>query len=136
MCVNNKHILVVDDEPHLIRSLTYILAKEGYEVSMAVDGEDALKKISERKPDMLFLDIMMPKKNGYEVCEIIRKIPALNNIYIIMLSAKGWEIDRSKAISVGANEFMSKPFSPLDVIARVRKAMESLNRVEAGIVEQ
>jgi DNA-binding response OmpR family regulator len=99
---------------------------------MAVDGEDALKKISESKPDMLFLDIMMPKKNGYEVCETIRRIPALNDIYIIMLSAKGWEIDRSKAIGVGANEFMSKPFSPLDVIARVRKAMESRHRAEAG----
>ena len=129
----DKRILVVDDEPHLIRSLTYILAKEGYQVAMAVNGEDALKQISAGKPDLIFMDIMMPKKNGYEVCEIIRRIPELNDIYIIMLSAKGWEIDRNKAISVGANEFMSKPFSPLDVVARVKKALNSApSSVEVG----
>jgi two-component system, OmpR family, alkaline phosphatase synthesis response regulator PhoP len=120
--MNNKKILVVDDEPHLIRSLTFILAKEGYEISMASDGEEALKKIGENKPDLIFLDIMMPKKNGYEVCETIRNVPELKDIYIIMLSAKGWDIDRAKATNVGANEFMSKPFSPLEVVSRVRKA--------------
>jgi len=129
----DKRILVVDDEPHLIRSLTYILAKEGYQVTMAVNGEDALKQISAGKPDLIFMDIMMPKKNGYEVCEIIRRIPELNDIYIIMLSAKGWEIDRNKAISVGANEFMSKPFSPLDVVARVKKALNPApSSIEVG----
>jgi DNA-binding response OmpR family regulator len=124
--MNNKKILVVDDEPHLIRSLTFILAKEGYEVSIASDGEEALKRIGENKPDLIFLDIMMPKKNGYEVCETIRSVPNLKDIYIIMLSAKGWDIDRAKATNVGANEFMSKPFSPLEVVSRVRKAFNSL----------
>ncbi len=132
--MSNKRILVVDDEPHLIRSLTFILAKEGYDVSMAADGEEALQKIAENKPDLIFLDIMMPKKNGYEVCETIRKVPELNSIYIIMLSAKGWDIDRAKAISVGANEFMSKPFSPLDVISRVRKAIDSTDLLASGNV--
>jgi len=120
--MNTKKILVVDDEPHLIRSLTFILAKEGYELAVAANGEEALQKIAENKPDLIFLDIMMPKKNGYEVCEIIRRLPEFNDIYIIMLSAKGWDNDRVKAANVGANEFMSKPFSPLEVIARVRKA--------------
>ncbi len=128
--MTNKKILVVDDEPHLIRSLTFILAKEGYQTTMAYDGEEALLKIGESLPDLIFLDIMMPKKNGYEVCEIIRKVLGLKNIYIIMLSAKGWDIDRAKAITVGANEFMSKPFSPLDIVSRVRKA---LNPVLAGV---
>jgi CheY-like chemotaxis protein len=96
--MSNKRILVVDDEPHLIRSLTFILAKEGYDVSMAADGEEALRKIAENKPDLIFLDIMMPKKNGYEVCETIRKVPELQSVYIIMLSAKGWDIDRAKAM--------------------------------------
>jgi len=120
--MNTKKILVVDDEPHLIRSLTFILAKEGYELAVAANGEEALQKIAENKPDLIFLDIMMPKKNGYEVCEIIRRLPEFNDIYIIMLSAKGWDNDRVKAANVGANEFMSKPFSPLEVIARLRKA--------------
>lgn len=124
--MNIKKILVVDDEPHLIRSLTFILAKEGYEVSMASDGEEALKRIGENRPDLIFLDIMMPKKNGYEVCETIRSVPDLKDIYIIMLSAKGWDIDRAKATNVGANEFMSKPFSPLEVVSRVRKAFNTL----------
>jgi two-component system alkaline phosphatase synthesis response regulator PhoP len=127
--MNNKKILVVDDEPHLIRSLTFILAKEGHELSMALDGEEALKKIAENKPDLIFLDIMMPKKNGYEVCETIRSVAELRDIYIIMLSAKGWDIDRAKATTVGANEFMSKPFSPLEVVARVRKAFSAVPAV-------
>ncbi|HSW58218.1 MAG TPA: response regulator [Dehalococcoidales bacterium] len=121
--MTNKKILVVDDEPHLIRSLTFILAREGYEIATASNGEEALLKIGESLPDLIFLDIMMPKKNGYEVCEAIRNVLGLKNIYIIMLSAKGWDIDRSRALMVGANEFMSKPFSPLDVISRVRKAL-------------
>ncbi len=130
--MENKRILVVDDEPHLIRSLTYILAREGYEVSTAADGEEALQKMREVRPDLIFLDIMMPRKNGYEVCETIRSIPELKNVYIIMLSAKGWDIDRAKALSVGANEFMSKPFSPLEVIGRVRKALAGMVTAEAG----
>jgi two-component system alkaline phosphatase synthesis response regulator PhoP len=94
-----------------------------------MDGEEALKKIAENKPDLIFLDIMMPKKNGYEVCETIRSVAELRDIYIIMLSAKGWDIDRAKATTVGANEFMSKPFSPLEVVARVRKAFSAVPAV-------
>jgi DNA-binding response OmpR family regulator len=120
-----KNILVVDDEPHLIRSLTFILAREGYNVDMAGDGEEALKKIAANRPDLMFLDIMMPKKNGYEVCEAIRNDPVLKEIYIIMLSAKGWDIDREKALNVGANEFMSKPFSPLEAVSRAKKALNT-----------
>ena len=123
--MDNKKILVVDDEPHLIRSLTFILAKEGYEVSIAVDGEEALKKISENKPDLIFLDIMMPKKNGYEVCEIIRKMPEFRDVYIIVLSAKGGDIDREKAFAMGANEFMTKPFSPMDVISKIKEISDN-----------
>jgi DNA-binding response OmpR family regulator len=130
--MSKKRILVVDDEPHLIRSLTFILAKEGYVVDMAGDGEEALRKVAENRPDMLFLDIMMPKKNGYEVCAAIRSVPALKDIYIIMLSAKGWEIDREKALNVGANEFMSKPFSPMDAVSRARKALEEQSAVTQG----
>jgi DNA-binding response OmpR family regulator len=118
-----KRILVADDEPHLIRSLSYILNKSGFEINSAIDGEEALRKLVEFKPELIFLDIMMPKINGYEVCEIIRKMPEYKDIHIIVLSAKGGDIDREKALSLGANEFMSKPFSPLDVLAKVKNIL-------------
>jgi len=86
---NRKKVLIVDDEPHLVRSLSFILSKEGYEVVSAVNGEEALQKIRESKPDLMFLDVMMPKKNGYEVCQEIRSSPELKDIYIIMLTARG-----------------------------------------------
>lgn len=130
--MNNQRILVVDDEPHLIRSLTFILAKEGYEVLTAVDGEEALLKVRKYKPELLFLDIMMPKKNGYEVCEAIRNMPDLKDTYIIMLSAKGGDINREKALSMGANEFISKPFSPLDVASRVKRIFDNSSLLESG----
>jgi DNA-binding response OmpR family regulator len=113
-------ILVADDEPHLVRSLTFLMSRAGYEVYSAENGEEALRKANECRPELIFLDIMMPRKNGFEVCEAIRQTPELKNPYIIMLSAKGREIDRAKALSVGADEFMSKPFSPLEIVARVK----------------
>jgi DNA-binding response OmpR family regulator len=119
--MNSKCVLVVDDEPHLIRSLAFVMSREGYEVITAANGEEALEKAIEKKPGLIFLDIMMPKKNGYEVCEAIRQMPELKNTHIIMLSAKGRESDKDKALSVGADEFMSKPFSPLEVVSRVKK---------------
>jgi DNA-binding response OmpR family regulator len=115
-----KKILVVDDEPHVVRTLTFVLTKEGYDVSSAVDGEDALSKVHESKPNLMFLDVMMPKKNGYEVCQELKSDAGLSDIYIVMLSAKGQETDKEKALTVGADEFMTKPFSPLGVVERVK----------------
>jgi CheY-like chemotaxis protein len=121
--LSNKHVLVVDDEPFLSRALSFILKKEGFDVAVAVDGEDALQKVAENKPIMIFLDIMMPKKNGYEVCEIIKKVPELKDIYIVVLSAKGFESDKQKALDVGANEFVSKPFNPPELVSIARRVM-------------
>ncbi len=121
--VNKKGILVVDDEPYVIRSLTFVLQKEGYDVSSAVNGEEAMAKVRESKPNLMFLDVMMPKKNGYEVCQEIKNDSGLSDIYIIMLTAKGQEADREKGLSLGANEFMTKPFSPARVVKRVRELM-------------
>lgn len=115
-----KRVLIVDDEPHLIRSLAFVMSREGYEVFTAENGEEALCKAIENKPDLIFLDIMMPKKNGYEVCEAIRQMPDLKNTHIIILSAKGSEIDREKALSSGADSFISKPFSPFEVVSMVK----------------
>lgn len=120
---NGKKILVVDDEPHVIRSLTFVLTKEGYDVASAVDGEDALAKIRDLKPNLVFLDVMMPKKNGYEVCREVKKDSHLSDIRIIMLTAKGQEADREQGLSAGADEFLTKPFSPIGVVAKVRELL-------------
>jgi two-component system alkaline phosphatase synthesis response regulator PhoP len=124
--VTSEKILIVDDEKHVIRSLAFVLGKAGYIVDTADNGEEAISKAREFRPDLMFLDIMMPMKNGYEVCQEIRNSPQLKDIYIVMLSAKGWDIDRAKALSVGANEFISKPFSPLDVVTRVKTIVANL----------
>jgi DNA-binding response OmpR family regulator len=119
----DKRILVVDDEPNVVRTLTYVLKKEGYEVSSAVNGEEALARVRELKPSLMFLDVMMPKKNGYEVCQELKNDSSFSDIHIVMLSAKGQESDKAKALSMGANEFMTKPFSPLGVIGRVKELL-------------
>ena len=118
-----KKILVVDDEPNVIKSLTFVLSKEGYDVSSAADGEDAMAKIRQSKPNLIFLDVMMPKKNGYEVCQDVKSDSGLSDIHIIMLTAKGQEADREKGLSVGADEFMTKPFSPILVIDKVKELL-------------
>jgi DNA-binding response OmpR family regulator len=130
--VSNTTILIVDDEPLLVQALTFVLSREGYEISSAADGEEALQKIADNKPQIIFLDIMMPKKNGYQVCEIIKNIPELKDIYIIMLSAKGWEADKEKGLSLGADDYMTKPYSPKDAVIAVKKAIESLSLVSSG----
>ena len=118
-----KKILVVDDEPNVIKSLTFVLSKEGYDVSSAVDGEEAIAKIRQSKPNLVFLDVMMPKKNGYEVCQDVKRDSSLSDIHIIMLTAKGQEADREKGLSAGADEFMPKPFSPIMVIGKVKELL-------------
>ena len=121
--MSGKRVLVVDDEPNILRTLTFVLKKEGYDVSSATNGEEAMAEVRSSKPDLIFLDIMMPKKNGYEVCQEIKDDPNLSDIHIIMLTAKGQDADREKGLSVGAEEFMTKPFSPIQVIGRVRELL-------------
>jgi DNA-binding response OmpR family regulator len=121
--MTGKKVLVVDDEPHVVRTLTFVLKKEGYEVFSATNGEEAVNQVHELKPDLIFLDVMMPKKNGYEVCQELKSQADFNSIYIIVLSAKGQEADKEKAISLGANEFITKPFSPAGVISRVKELL-------------
>lgn len=112
-------ILLIDDEPFILRSLSYLLTREGYRVEMADNGEDGLAQVRRLRPPLVFLDIMMPRMNGYEVCEQIKQDPALAGTYVIMLSAKGQQIDRERGLLGGADEYMTKPFSPADVAQRV-----------------
>jgi DNA-binding response OmpR family regulator len=118
-----RKILVVDDEPNVVRSLTFVLEKEGYDVSSAANGEEAMAKIQEIKPKLVFLDVMMPKKNGYEVCKEVKDNSSLSDTHIIMLTAKGQEADREKGFGAGADEFMTKPFSLMAVVDRVKKLL-------------
>ncbi|MBA7479180.1 Alkaline phosphatase synthesis transcriptional regulatory protein PhoP [subsurface metagenome] len=120
---NGKKILIVDDEPHVIKSLTFVLTKEGYDVSSADNGEDAMTKIRQSKPSLVFLDVMMPKKNGYEVCQEVKKDSGLRDIRVIMLTAKGQEADRQQGLEAGADEFMTKPFSPMGIVDKVKELL-------------
>jgi DNA-binding response OmpR family regulator len=107
-----KRVLVCDDEPYIVESVSYVVRKAGYEISSAEDGEASLAAARDGKPDLIFLDIMMPKLSGYEVCRRLKQDPATRGIYIIMLTARGQQEDEQKALELGADEFMTKPFSP------------------------
>lgn len=120
MTATSRRVMVVDDEPFILRSLVYVLKKEGYDVASAEDGNDALLRIRESKPEILFLDVMMPKMDGFEVCRVIKEDPELREIYVILLTAKGQAKDRESAAQVGADEYITKPFRPSLVIEKVR----------------
>ena len=116
-------ILVIDDEPYILRSLSYLLQREGYTVQTAANGEEGLERVRNLRPPLVFLDIMMPRMNGYEVCEQVKQDPSLEGTYVIMLSAKGQQIDRERGLLGGADEYMTKPFSPREVAHRVRQIL-------------
>jgi len=115
--------LVVEDEPNIVLSLQFILRQMGFMVRVASDGEQALKAIDEFVPDIVLLDIMLPKQDGFHVCEAIRNNPSCQRLKIIMLSAKSREADREKALSLGADEFITKPFSTRNLGETVKKLM-------------
>jgi CheY-like chemotaxis protein len=105
-------ILVVDDEPPIVRLMEFILARQGHEMLVAVNGQEALDKIHAHRPDLVLLDIMMPRVDGYEVARTLRADPEFATLPIIMLSAKAQEEDVQKGLDVGVNEYITKPFSP------------------------
>lgn len=115
-------ILIADDEPYILRSLSFVLRKEGYSCETARDGEEAIEKAKRLHPKILFLDIMMPKKTGFEVCRTLKADPAYRSTQIIMLTAKGQQHDIDEATSSGADDYVTKPFSP-------RKILEKLTAV-------
>ncbi|MBU0600531.1 response regulator [bacterium] len=122
--MKKKKILVVDDEPYVVRSLIFVLKKEGYLTVSASNGEEALQKAMTEEPDLIFLDIMMPKINGYEVCKRLKEHEKTKGIYIIILTAKGQKEDKMKGVEVGVNEYITKPFSPSKVIQRMKEIFE------------
>lgn len=112
-------ILVVDDEPPIVRLMEFILARQGHEMLIAVNGEEALDKVRAHRPDLVLLDIMMPRIDGYEVARTLRADPATQHLPIIMLSAKAQEEDIQKGMDVGVNEYITKPFSPDQLVTVV-----------------
>ncbi|MGD9538599.1 MAG: phosphate regulon transcriptional regulator PhoB [Alphaproteobacteria bacterium] len=120
------YILIVEDEASLITLLRYNLEKEGFEVGEAVDGEEALFMIRERRPDLVVLDWMLPSLSGIEVCRRIRRAPEFKNLPVIMLTARGEESDRIRGLDNGADDYIVKPFSPSELLARIRAVLRRL----------
>lgn len=115
-----KKILIVDDEPNIVISLEFLMKKEGFEIAVAVDGDEALAKVASFNPDLVLLDVMMPKKSGYEVCEALRADPARAGLLIVMLTAKGRDTEVAKGLAIGADAYVTKPFSTKDLVVRVK----------------
>jgi two-component system, OmpR family, alkaline phosphatase synthesis response regulator PhoP len=117
-------ILIADDEPNILISLEYLMQREGFTVSLARDGQEALDAILRDPPDLVLLDVMMPRKTGLEVCQAVRADPRLNGVRILMLTAKGRETDVAKGLALGASAYVTKPFSTKDLVARVRALLQ------------
>ncbi len=115
-----EKILIVDDEKPIVDSIKYTLYKEGYDVVVSYDGEDALEKVRKENPDLIILDIMLPKLSGLEVCRIIRRT---SNVPIIMLTARGEDMDRVVGLELGADDYVSKPFSMRELVARIKAVL-------------
>lgn len=118
-----KKILVADDEPFVLRSIEYTLSRAGYTVITAVDGEEALGKIRVENPDLVFLDIQMPRIDGNEVCRQLRSDPERKDLYIIVITAKGQESERLFSLQCGASEYITKPYSPRKMLERVKEIL-------------
>ena len=114
-----RKILIVDDEPNIVISLEFLMKKEGFEVAVASDGDEALAKVTSFAPDLVLLDVMMPKKSGFEVCQEIRADSRFDGVKIIMLTAKGRDTEVSKGLALGADAYMTKPFSTRELVDKV-----------------
>ena len=115
-----KRILIADDEPNIVLSLEFLMRRAGYEVEKAADGDAALEAVRRSPPDLVLLDVMMPRRDGFEVCQEIRGDPALSGVRIAMLTAKGRDVEREKGLALGADSYITKPFSTQEVIETVR----------------
>jgi DNA-binding response OmpR family regulator len=114
-----KRVLIADDEPNIVTSLEFLMSKSGYQVQVARNGEEALALVESFRPDLVLLDVMMPQRSGYDVCQKMRERPDWGHIKIVMLSAKGREAEVSKGMSLGADAYVTKPFSNRELIAQV-----------------
>ncbi len=123
--MSKKIILAVDDEPNILMSIEFILDMEGYEVHTARDGDDALEAAERVRPDLILLDINMPRKDGYEVCRILRERDNMAGTKVIMLTAKGQALEKKKGLEVGADDYVTKPFSADELLSAIRTCIGS-----------
>ena len=117
-------VLVVDDEPNIVLSLEFLMRQAGFDVRIARDGDAALAAVAERIPDLVLLDLMIPGRDGYEVCQAIRSNPACAGTKIVMLTARSREVEREKGMALGADDYVTKPFSTRELVERVRKLLD------------
>ena len=118
-----KEILIVDDEPSIVVPIQFLMEQQGYTVMVAENGEGALDIIYKYKPDLILLDIMLPRIDGYEVCEIVRLDPRYRDIKIIFLTAKGREVEIAKGLALGADAYITKPFSNTELVSKVKELL-------------
>ncbi len=127
-----KQVFIVEDEKDLVELLTYNLEKDGYRVLSEMDGEAALKKIPEKMPDLVLLDLMLPKTDGLTVCKTLKSNPKTSHIPVVMLTAKGEESDKIVGLELGADDYITKPFSVKELLARVRAVLRRFSKSQEG----
>lgn len=116
-------VLIADDEPNILISLEYLMKREGYAVSVARDGQEALEVLQREQPRLVLLDVMMPRKSGFEVCQALRADEVLKDTIVLMLTAKGRETDVAKGLALGADAYITKPFSTKELVQKVRELL-------------
>ncbi|MBU0657073.1 MAG: response regulator [Gammaproteobacteria bacterium] len=121
----SKTVLIADDEPNILISLEFLMKREGYRVVVAHDGQEACELIANEHPDLLLLDVMMPRKTGFDVCHEVRANAEFKALPILMLTAKGRDTDVTKGLAMGANAYMVKPFSTKELVQKVRELLEA-----------
>lgn len=118
-----KKVLIVDDETNIVISLQFLMEQAGYRVDVARTGEEALEKIAVFLPDLILLDVMLPGVSGYDICQRVRQTPAWQAMKIVMLTAKGRDVERAKGLALGANAYVTKPFSTKELLAEVQRQL-------------
>jgi DNA-binding response OmpR family regulator len=118
-----KRILIADDEPNIVASLEFLMEQAGYEVKAVADGNEALAAVASFRPDLVLLDVMMPGRSGYEVCEKLKGDAATRGVKVVMLSAKGRDVEVAKGLDLGADAYVTKPFSTRELAAKVREML-------------
>jgi len=118
-------ILIVDDEPNIVLALELLMKREGYEIQSVSDGEKAVEAAGQFRPDLILLDVMLPRMDGYEVCQRIRADASLKGVVIVMLTAKGREVEMEKGLALGADLYITKPFSTREVVRKVKEVLAS-----------
>jgi DNA-binding response OmpR family regulator len=118
-----KRVLIADDEPNIVISLEFLMGQVGYQTRVATNGQEALDLAASFRPDLVLLDIMLPAKSGYEVCQRLKSEPATRDIKVIIVSAKGRDVEVAKALELGADAFIAKPFSTRALVAKVQEML-------------